>query len=53
MTAPMRNCLDFLRLWERERWAAINAAVSASELRASCFFSVLFSLQDQDECGHG
>ena len=30
MTAPRRNCLDFLRLSEPEHCAAINAAVSAS-----------------------
>jgi hypothetical protein len=37
MTAPTSNCLDFLRLSEREHCATINAAVSASELRTAKF----------------
>jgi len=43
MTAPTRNCLDFLKLSEREHCAAIDAAVSASEIRTAKLRGVLTS----------
>jgi hypothetical protein len=39
MTALTRSCLDFLRSSEREHYAAINAAASASELGTDNFQS--------------